>query len=207
MSFEIFFILASFLMTWHSRRASFKGRKRSVLYECRLCRKMDRKKDMPGCSFSGTLRISFETEKITFHTIHPHIHKASMMILRLNTPFFCAKIRGLCKYVSKATSSSVREILGHTLPQSIIDDWDFLNIDLSFFRSVYQHAPEVMEYRAKYKSTGNWEQDVTKMEQLILGSNGLLAKRFIIGRNSAILLCNRNIFRVMWTSINNGSHL
>lgn len=158
---------------------------------------MDRKKDIPGCTFSGTLRISFETEKITFHIIHPHIHKASMMISKLNPPFFCARIRGLCKYVSKATPSSVGKILGRTLPQSIIDDWDFLNIDLSFFRSVYQNASEVMEYRAKYKSTGNWEHDVTKMEQLILGSNGLLAKRFIMGGNSAILLCNRNIFRVM----------
>ena len=120
-----------------------------------------------------------------------------MMISKLNPPFFCARIRGLCKYVSKATPSSVGKILGRTLPQSIIDDWDFLNIDLSFFRSVYQNASEVMEYRAKYKSTGNWEHDVTKMEQLILGSNGLLAKRFIMGGNSAILLCNRNIFRVM----------
>ena len=197
MSFERFFLLAPFLMAWHSRGAGFKTRKKSSIFECRLCCKADRKKGMFGCSFSGALRISFKAETVTFHTINPHQHEAREMISKMPPPFFHTKVREVCKNIPMVTPSSARHITKRKLPPSIINDWNFMNINLSFFRSICRNCSEVKEYRAKYKSTGNWEQDVTKMEQLISKNDGLLAKRFMMGENSAIIICNRELFRVM----------
>lgn len=199
MSFEQFFLLAPFLMAWHSRMAAFKSRKKVAVFEGRLGCKADRKKGMFGCSFSGTLRISFEAETVIFHTINPHEHEARKMIYMLVPPFFHSKVSELCKYLPSVTPSSAKHILKRNIPAAIINDWKFLNIDLNFFRSASRNSSEVKEYRAKYKSTGNWEQDVTQMEQLISKSEGLLAKRFMMGENSALLICNRELFRIMIT--------